>query len=414
MKLLSDTPLNPPVDAPRRPAAWEPRLRVAAWPIAVILIAHAIVKACNGTFTDDFTTVYQALERFHAGAGVYEQAYNHVDPLYLYNPGTTLLLAPLAMLDFELARTLFILVNAAAIIGALAIFTRLSGHQLRGAVFPTAVALAFATEAVTNTLTFTNINGLLLLTLAVFLWAFLHRRGELAGVVIGLAILVKPQFAPLLALPAVKRDWRTLAFGIATPVVINALAWRQAPGYLDSLAPYLAHTRDYANSSWPGVRAYFDLSPVLYYPVWLLGAALATFALLALLRWHHTDPTLWALSSTGVIFAGIFFLSSLGQQYYSMWLFPLLFTVLMPHSIMSSAPAWLGAGLALMPLSWANQLWPTAGRLLDVFLATAGWFILLVAAAAACAGWWARERDLKAALPAADAAGGPGTAKMRA
>lgn len=390
-------------------------LRAAAWPLAFITVFHRVfVVALNGTPTDDFTTVYSAIRRMWDGAPVYEQAYHLVDPLYLYNPGATALLAPLGLMPFTAARTLFILLGAAAITAGLAILTRLVGHSLRGPVWPAAIALAFGTEAVTNTLAFTNINGLLFLALTVTLWALVRAHGPaqdaaaapnsssvgmryswLGGVVLGLAILIKPQFAPLVALWVVKRDWRASVAAITVPVVANAVAiatLEPTAGYADKLLPYLAQTRDYANSSWPGARAYFDLPGALYWPVWLAVAAVVGATLLALLRWHDRDVVWWALTTSGVIFVGIFFLSSLGQQYYSMWLLPFVFTALLPRSVFHSWPAWLAAALFLLPLEWSSRIAPDWGRWATTYAATIGWFLLIVATAASVAGWWAAQR----------------------
>ncbi|QPK80337.1 DUF2029 domain-containing protein [Corynebacterium lizhenjunii] len=393
--------------------------RACGWPLALALFIHRVfIVAFTGTPTDDFTTVYNAVRRMLAGQPVYEQAYHHVDPLYLYNPGATVLLSPLGLItDFDTARRLFILANALAVIAALAILTRMVGRPLRGAVWPLSIAAAFATESVTNTLAFTNINGLLLLALCLFLWAFLpahtagittaslpippsptprtRARGWLGGLVLGAAIVIKPQFAPLLALVIVRKDWRALAGAVATPVALNVYAlWRieATAGYREKLLPYLAHTRDYANSSWAGMVEYFHAPSWLYWAVWAATAALVAATLLVLLRWSATDSTWWALTSTGVIFTGIFFLSSLGQQYYSMWLFPWIFTAFFARSVFHTWGAWLAAFLCLAPVSWANPLWPSVGRWMDVFGATAGWLLLLVVAAASTAAWWRRER----------------------
>ncbi|WP_293768114.1 glycosyltransferase family 87 protein [uncultured Corynebacterium sp.] len=384
------------------------RVRAAAWPLAVLLVVHRVfIVALNGTLTDDFTTVYSAVRRMLDGQPVYEQAYGHVDPLYLYTPGATALLAPVGMLPFDPARTGFILLNAAAIIGGLALLTLIVGHRLSGWVWPASIAVAFATESVTNTLAFTNINGVLFLALCGFLWCFLRsysgdgaptaqrRWSWLAGLILGLAILIKPQFAPLLLLPLVTLDWRALAGGIGVPVALNAaavVALDSVRGYTASLVPYLRTTRDYANSSWPGLNAYFQLGPLMYWSVWLAAAALVACTVIALLRWHRTDPALWALTTSGVLFAGIFFLSSLGQQYYSMWLFPIMFTVFLPASAFHSWSAWLAAALYLAPLEWTSTHWPDSGRWLSTFAGTLGWLLLIVAAGATVAGWLLRER----------------------
>src|SRR5699024_6559298 len=180
----------------------------------------------NGSVTDDFTTVYSALRRFIEGTPVYNEIYHFVDPHYLYNPGATLLLAPLGYItDFTLARLAFIAVNLLAIVLALGLLTRMAGFSLRSMVWPLSIALAMLTETVRNTLIFSNINGILLLMMVLFLWCVIHRRSWVGGLIIGLAILVKPMFLPLLFLPLVQKQWGALVGGILVPVIFNAVAW---------------------------------------------------------------------------------------------------------------------------------------------------------------------------------------------
>ena len=120
------SPLTSGVDLAPSDHGWQssPRfskiLTAAAWPLAILLVIHrTFITAFNGTATDDFSTVYNALSRALAGSPVYEQAYHHVDPLYLYNPGATLLLLPIRIIDnFEAARYIFIVANSLAIIAA--------------------------------------------------------------------------------------------------------------------------------------------------------------------------------------------------------------------------------------------------------------------------------------------------------
>lgn len=367
----------------------------AAWPAAVVLVFHrVVVLAFTGTVTDDFGTVYRAIRRFWEGAPVYEQDYSSVEPLYLYNPGATALLSPMGIVSEEHARYAFILANAVAIIAALALLTRYVGHSLRGPILPISIAAAFASESVINTLVFTNINGLLLLAMAAFL-VLLEKHGWAAGLCIGLAILVKPQFAPLLFLALVRTRWWALGLGLAVPITANLIAWPLVPGtdgFRSDLLPYLSTTRDYANASWPGVRSYFDMPSALYYPVWVFFALLCAAAILGLLRWRDSEPKFWALSTTGIIMAGIFFLSSLGQQYYSMWLFPMMFTVLLPRSVFHTWGAWLAAFLFLVPFEWTSTSMPTAAHWMSVFIATIGWGLLIVVTACTVVGWWVAER----------------------
>lgn len=368
-----------------------------AWPLALLIVAHGVfVLAANGSVTDDFTTVYTAIRRLLDGTEVYNEIYHHVDPHYLYNPGATLLLAPLGLIDNpSLARGLFILVNAAAIIAALAALTRLFDHRLSSALFPASIAAAFATESVRNTLTFSNINGILLLIFVGFLALWIPGRSRwLAGVLLGVAIVVKPMFAPLLFLPLVRLDWRTLLSAIAVPVVTNLVAWPIVPGagaYVTTVMPYLAQTRNYANSSLAGFAEYFDMPQLAYLTLWLLLAAFCGVGTLALLYWRNSDPLLWATTTSGLLLTGVFVLSSLGQQYYSMMLFPLIFTAVLRTSALHTAPAWIGAALVLAPVEFASEQWVNLGRWVTTFAATAGWAILVVAVSTASVGWLMRE-----------------------
>lgn len=389
---------NPLTDEfrPRRRTPFDAVGTAVAWPLAVMLVFHRVViLAFNGATTDDFTTVYSAIRRFLDGIPVYNEIYHHVDPHYLYNPGATLLLSPLGMVpDFNAARSWFIMVNAAAIIAGLALLTRMFGYSLRSVVFPASIALAFLTESVRNTLIFSNINGVLLLALVGFLWLFLHGRSWWAGIVIGLAILIKPQFAPLLFLPAVKFDWRTVVGGITVPVVFNLIAWPLVPGagdYVSRLVPYLGEVRDYANSSLAGIAIYFGMPSALESALWLLFALIVGVGVIVLLRWRHTDPLLWATTTTGLLMTGVFFLSSLGQMYYSMMLFPMMFTVLLRTSVFHAWPAWLAAYLFLSPDDWMSSTWHDVGRWMDFFKPTFGWALLLVVTTTCVLMWWRGE-----------------------
>lgn len=369
-------------------AGLAPAIAAAAWPVAVLLVVHRLfILARAGSVTDDFTTVWSAARRFVERVPVYNEVYSHVNPHYLYNPGATLLLSPMGLIaDIDVVRPVFIAVNAACIIAALAWLSRLVGRPLAGPTFPVAVALAFSTEAVTNTLVFSNINGMLLLALVAFIALLLSRRDIAAGVVLGLAILVKPMFAPLLALPVLQLRWRPALGAIGVPVVMNLIAWPLTPGardYLDVVVPYLKVTRDYANSSLSGFAVYFGMPGWAHATLFVLLAAAVAGAVLGLARVRHSQELLYLAVGSSVLLAGVCLLSSLGQAYYSMMLFPALFTVLHPDSPLRSWPAWLGAALCLSPLSWSSSSHPLTGSWLNTFLPTAGWAVFIIA----CATW---------------------------
>ena len=375
------------------------RWTAAAWPVAIIVFLHRLIAVAftPQRRTDDFSPVYYALQAFLRGEAIYDQDYSSVVPHYLYDPGATLLLSPLGAIPSEgVARLFFVGANLAAIVAALAILCRLVGRSLRGPVWPVSIALALATEAVTHTVEFGNINGILLLALVGFLWAFTRARNAhrgfqwLAGSVLGLAIIVKPQFAPLLLLPLWQLQWRPFVPALGIPLALNAVAWplvADTDNFVHRILPYLGQTRDYANSSLPGITLYFGVPKWLEMSLWLLFTVVAVVGFVALGKLRKTEFIVWSLTASSFILLGVMFLSSLGQQYYSQWLFPLLFTVLLPRSVMHSSWSWVGAVLCLFPGAWANTLNPDWGRWATFFTGTFGWAILLCSIAGAACGW---------------------------
>ncbi|MFC2727226.1 MAG: glycosyltransferase family 87 protein, partial [Corynebacterium matruchotii] len=205
-----------------------------------------------------------------------------------------------------------------------------------------------------------------------------------AGVILGLAIMIKPVFLPLLVLPLVKFQWRTILVGVGLPAALNAVAWLVVPGageYVSRTMPYLKQVRDYANSSLPGLVTYFGLPGWVGTVLFLVLAAVVVAGVWFLLRLRHSDPLLWACATSGLLLSGAFLLSSLGQMYYSMMLFPLVATVVLRRSPMHSAAGAVGMVLCLSPLEWEFARWPVYGQWLDTFLPTVGWLCVVVATA---------------------------------
>lgn len=388
--------------APAR-TPWDSAGKKALYPLAIGLVIYSVaVLGVNGSITDDFSTVYNALRRFLDGVPVYNETYYFVDPHYLYNPGATVLLSPIALgTHFAFQRLVFIIANAAAIIAALALLTRIFGYSLKSAVFPLVIALAFLTEAVRNTLIFSNINGVLLLAFVAFLRLTLDNRRWWAGIIIGLAIVVKPVFLPVLFIPLVLLHWQTLCAALGIPIAANVIGWFLVPGasdYLSRTAPYLKEVRDYANSSLRGMAVYFGAPTWFSTFFFLLFAGLVIAGLLFLLQWRSKEPLLWIISTASLLLLAGFFLSSLGQMYYSMTLFPLLFTVLLSRSPMHTWTAWIGALLVLAPFDWTSSYWPVVGPWLTTFQATFGWGLLIIAISVSAMAWRQEDVNNAAAL----------------
>lgn len=361
-------------------------LRSILWPLAIMSIIHrSYVLATNGYITDDFAPVYRAVSNFRRHWEIYNENFNHVDPHYLYPPGGTLLLSPFGFLPEFAARFWYVGFNSVAIILAACVLVRMFKFSLTSYVLPALLLAMFCTESVTNTLVFTNINGCLLLAQVLFFWFLLKsgtRNELLAGAAIGMTLVVKPSLAPLLLLPLLNRQWRTMITAFGVPLVFNAVAWPLSAdpmGFVHNTVPYLLETRDYFNSSIQGNGVYYGL------PIWLILAlrvaavVLAVVSLWLLSRYYRRrDPLFWLLTSSGVLLLTSWLVLGLAQGYYSMMLFPFLMTVVLRNSVLHSWPAWLAIYGFLTMDRWLMWRWPTTGRFLEYMKITYGWSLLLV------------------------------------
>jgi arabinofuranan 3-O-arabinosyltransferase len=150
-------------------------------------------------------------------------------------------------------------------------------------------------------------------------------------------------------------------------------------GFVTRTLPYIFSIRDYFNSSIQGNGVYYGL------PMWLILLLRIVFAVLAvvtvwlLYRYYRTrDPLFWFTTSSGVLLIASWLVSSLGQGYYSMMLFPFLMTVVLPNSLIRNWPAWL-AIYGFMTLDrWLLFNWMRYGRALEYLKITYGWSLLLI------------------------------------
>ncbi|MEU1950223.1 glycosyltransferase family 87 protein [Nocardia rhamnosiphila] len=357
-------------------------IRFALWPLAVMTVLNRVfIKAVNGFVTDDYKPVYQASLDFLNGREVYTANFDSVDPHYLYPPSGTLLIAPIAVIDYEKSRWLFILLNAVAILIAWYLLLRLFNYTLRSIAAPVLLLAMFLSETVINTLVFTNVNGCLLLAEMLFLILLLRRRDVLAGVVLGLSMAVKPTLAPLLLIAVVRKQWALVATAVAVPIALTAVAWplsRDPERFFTRTAPYLFETRDYFNSAIPGNAEYYGLPPWLTWTIRLTMAVLVLVSLWILYRYYREDELFFVTTASGVLLTASWLLASLGQMYYSMMLFPFLMSVVLRNSVLRNWPAWLAVFGFLSYDKWLSDRWPDIGRNVEYLRITFGWGLLLV------------------------------------
>jgi arabinofuranan 3-O-arabinosyltransferase len=319
------------------------------------------------------------------GWDIYNEHFDYVDPHYLYPPGGTLLLAPFGYLPVDASRYWFIFFNSVAILLAAYFLLRLFKFSLASVAAPALLLAMFCTESVTNTLVFTNINGCILLCEVLFFRWLLDGKVNhqwLAGVAVGLTLVIKPSLLPLLLLPLLNRQWRALVPAIGVPLLFNAAAWplvSDPMNFVRGTVPYIFATRDYFNSSILGNGIYYGL------PMWLILLLRIVFGLLAvgslwlLYRYYRErDPLFWMLTSSGVLLIATFLVTALGQGYYSMMLFPFLMTVVLANSVIRNWVAWLAIYGFMTMDRWLLGHWPTTGRALEYLRITYGWSLMLI------------------------------------
>lgn len=301
------------------------------------VLNRVLIKAVNGFVTDDYRPVYQASLDFLNGRAVYTANFDSVDPHYLYPPSGTLLIAPIAIIDYEKSRWLFILLNAIAILIAWYLLLRLFNYTLKSIAAPALLLAMFMSETVINTLVFTNVNGCLLLAELLFIMLLLQRRDLWSGAILGLTIAVKPTLAPLLLIAAARGQWKVFITALGVPLALNAIAWplmKDASSFLTRTGPYILETRDYFNSAISGNAEYFGLPAWLTWTMRLAMCVIVALTLWLLYRYYREDELFFVCTASGVLLIASWLLSSLGQMYYSMLVFPFLMTVVLRNSVL--------------------------------------------------------------------------------
>lgn len=357
-------------------------LNFALWPFAVMTVIHqAFVMGTNFNVTDDFAPVYKASLAFLHGRPIYSDNFDLVDPHYLYPPGGTLLIAPLAWIDPMHSKWCFVALNVVALLLAWYLLLKLFGFSIKSFAAPLTLLLMFASETVINTLAFGNVNGCVLLAEVAFIMLLLKRRDLWAGVVIGLTIVVKPTLAPMLLIPLMRRQWKVFITAVGVFVAFTAIALpliKDPMDYVRKTLPYSLQARDYFNSSIPGSAAYWGLPSPLVWSMRIGMGVLVLISLWLLYRYCRNNELFFICTSAGILLTAEFLISGLGQMYYSMMLFPFLMTVVLPNSVLRNWPAWLAIFGFTTYDKWLLDHWQSLGRDLEYLRVTFGWGLLLV------------------------------------
>lgn len=354
-----------------------PRLgRWGWWLLAAAVLAGRVVQVrTSAVWGDDLMVFWRAGRAAADGA-------NPWVPGYDYLPAALIVLAPLGLLSFRVARELWLVGGCVCVAMTTAFLARRLGLPPAGSVvcaflaFPTVSALQFA-----------NVTLVELPVVALLAAAVGAGRWRRAAVLLVVGIAVKPVLVPCLVVLVRRRRWRELAGVLGGLVVLDALVLAvvgDAGGWLRQARSGLAGARqDPASADLGSLAGRLHLPG----PVELACAAFVV-ALTLVVLWRTTDAVV--LVSLPLIAA--FLVGPVAWAHYPLLLLPLV--------------GWLvarggraGRGLAALALVLSMSLEPVSGHLIRT-VPPAGLFGLLTAALVV--------------LLAAAALGTPGRARVRA
>lgn len=404
------------IDGPQRPnhSPTPAALRVAI-PLLYAVMAFVLLRSAMvfpqvnpGT---DFTPIWTAANKYLSGEPVFNSDYTIDMPHYLYTPAGTVLIAPVALFGSqETARAVMAALGALCIIAAIALAARMVRPRWFHVIVPIAVSFFFITpEPARTTLALTNINGFMLLLQVLFIWFSLRLREKnvgwlnhfnrpeawAAGAIAGVALSIKPQFAVLFIVSLAYWQVAVVVVAALVAAVLFTIGWftiAEPELFFTNLVPYLSEPRPRFNGSVGGLGIVLDW-PDAAVTVLTIFVIITTLGAVALLwRWKEIDPVMFNFVATGVCFAGGFMASGLMQNYYSIWLIPLVLTIAQRKSPMH----WPITVLILL-FMYANWTWPDTGNptagLVLAFLPSFMFIALPLAVAAWAAVNRPREED---------------------
>jgi arabinofuranan 3-O-arabinosyltransferase len=235
-------------------------------------------------------------------------------------------------------------------------------------------------ESVTVTLGLGNVNTVLLMLEAFFLWFFHQRRDDYAGLLLGLAVALKPVLGPVLIVPLLARRWRVALVAGGITIGLNTVGFLLAAErtqFIIVTIAQLTSARPGANSSVPATLAFLHLPNGVAVAVRVVVLALVVLTLERSRR-IDDDPLRVAIQ-LAVLLLGTFLTTWLTEMYWSILVLPLIITVLRRRSPMHTWWAWLGVFLFSTVDVWAAPAWPRG--LTDFYKQlhpTIGWALLLV------------------------------------
>jgi arabinofuranan 3-O-arabinosyltransferase len=354
-----------PLSAPYHRRVRVRPLTAAFWTLGVLSLGTSLVPIVNGGQGYDTAPLWHAVRALLDGGEVYT-ARGAGD--LLYPPSALLMLLPLGAFSLAWAGRLFFVVDLVTILLATAVLLHLFGLRWRG--LPGAIALFGVSLAwpVLFTLDAGNVNGPILLGLAVFLLAAARGEWNAAGILLGLTLALKPILAPLLIVVALYRRWKTLLVAVAIPALLSTLVLLAAPqtrGFFGKTLPLLFHGQNQeiqdVSVSLKSVAERISSPDPITTGIQLI--VLAVTLVLLWRRWHGDEGEprrLVELSSVALV--GTFLASSFAFPHYGIFLLPFAVSIADPYSAHRDWITWGALFCIASPIGWELDLLPEAAN----------------------------------------------------
>ncbi|MDD2965362.1 MAG: glycosyltransferase family 87 protein [Bacteroidales bacterium] len=196
--------------------------------IVVFFSSFYLVENINGRFwLNDFLVYHSASSALLSGDQVYGVAFGLGSGYFKYSPVVLMLFAPLAVIPFVVAKSVYYILVCLAIVFSIRKITRFVVELFPGSISPKYMAHASFVVLLVCLLQFYyelhlgNINSILLLMVVSSIYALRTKQNTLAGVLLGIALLVKPHFLLLYPILFLRKKYQ--AFVVSVFVVIVGL-----------------------------------------------------------------------------------------------------------------------------------------------------------------------------------------------
>lgn len=190
--------------------------------MVLLFIVFVVIEAINERFwLHDFQVYYDAATNFFSGKTVYGITFGLGSGYYKYSPFGLFIFFPLTLINYDVAKVIYFIFLSSLIIMTVIMSDQLVKEKLFGQhntklrlLIPLLITIAFL-QHIYYELHLGNINILLLLLSLAGLHLLLKKKDWAAGLLLALAILIKPHFLILFPLLFLRKRFVTIVSCIA-------------------------------------------------------------------------------------------------------------------------------------------------------------------------------------------------------